>query len=264
MSAAHTSRARCLSCGAPVEGHYCSGCGEPAVHDGDMRVRHLLHESLHEFTHLDGKIWRTVVALLFQPGRLTAEYWAGRRGQWVRPLRIYLIVTALQLLLASNASGPLGFRVWVNEGAQGEKNYTIGQRSTSAQTLVDEELNHRIQSVYLWVRYISLGIFAACSLLLYRKLQPWYGAHMIFALHFYSFESVISGLMVRIAPDASPLITVGTGYVYLFFALRRIYRRGFFSTFGGTVALYVTVASADALVLAATVFAVARFWSHSL
>ena len=106
-------------------------------------------------------------------------------------------------------------------------------------------------------------LFAGCSLLLYRKRQPYYGAHLIFALHYYSFESIVSGLMVRIAPDARPFIPLAVGFVYLFFALRRIYRRGFFATFGGTIALFISVTSIDALVLAGTVFCVATFWPHA-
>ena len=261
MSATRTSTEACLSCGASFNGRYCSSCGERAVHPGDMRLGHLTHDFLHELTDLDGKIWRTIRALLFEPGRLTAEYWAGRRGPWVKPLRIYLIVTALQLLLAANASGPMGLRVWVNRAANGEPNYTVGQVPTgSVQSPVAEELNRRIQSVYLWDRYLSLGLFAACSLLINRKLQPHYGAHLIFALHYYSFESIIAGLMVRIAPNASPLIPVGIGYVYLFFALRKIYRRKFFATFAVTIGLFTAVAVSEAIVVAGTVLAVAKLW----
>src|SRR5882724_3693811 len=104
----------CGTCGATLAGRFCHQCGEPATHHGDLALRHLAHDFLHEFTHVDGKILRTLLALLFAPGKLTAEYWKGRRGMWVMPLRLYLVITALQMLLAANASGPLGLRVWTH------------------------------------------------------------------------------------------------------------------------------------------------------
>lgn len=72
---------------------------------------HLAHDFWHEVTHLDGKIWRSFRALLLQPGLLTQQYWEGRHGRWMRPLRIFLIVPALSLILAPEAAGPLGLRL---------------------------------------------------------------------------------------------------------------------------------------------------------
>jgi hypothetical protein len=260
MATAHTAHAECLSCGASLEGAFCSCCGEPAAHQGDLRLRHLTHDFLHEFTHLDGKIWRTLRALFFAPGCLTAEYWAGRRGPWIRPLRLYLVITALQLILASNASGPLGLRVWSDRAGQ---NFMVGQKLQKTETsLVNEEVSHRIQTVYLWVRYLSLGIFSAASLLVYRKQQPYFGAHMIFALHYYAFLSVIAGVTLRVAPGASAVVIVTSGFAYLFLALRRVYRQKFFITLGRSICLYAAVAIAESIILGATVMVVIKFWPH--
>ena len=53
-------------------------------------MKHFLHHGLHELTHFDSKIFRTVQALLFRPGLLTVEYLAGRRKRYVLPLRLFL------------------------------------------------------------------------------------------------------------------------------------------------------------------------------
>src|SRR5512141_320779 len=194
----------CGSCGEPLHGSFCSRCGEHAVHEGDLALSHLTHEFLHEFTHLDGKIWRTLKALLFQPGKLTAEYWAGRRGKWVRPLRLYLVISAVILVLASQAAGPLGMRLWVDES----RNYTLGTQPQlkTGSAPVDAEFTHHVQSVYLWTRYLSLGFFAAAGFLAYRKRQRYFGAHLIFAMHFYSFEYAVSGLKEKIWPGSGPVL----------------------------------------------------------
>ena len=52
---------------------------------------------------LEGALWRTLVALLWHPGRLTVEYFAGRRARYIAPLRLYL--TFSLILFAFGMSG---------------------------------------------------------------------------------------------------------------------------------------------------------------
>ena len=80
----------CLNCGAPLMGKYCATCRQKDLPERPD-VYHFLHEVLHEFLHLDGKIVRALKLLLFRPGSLTLEYWAGRRAAQVAPLRLYLM-----------------------------------------------------------------------------------------------------------------------------------------------------------------------------
>jgi hypothetical protein len=220
-----------------------------------MALRHLTHEALEEFTHLDGKIWRTLRALLFQPGLLTKEYWEGRRGRWVRPIRLYLVISALTLLLAASAAGPLGLRIWVHQ-QHGNTEYSIGKQP-AAGVLIDHEITHRVQSVYLWARYISVALFAGVSLLLYRKRQRYYGAHLIFAIQFFTFEYVMNGALARAWPDAHPAINVWIGLIYLFLALRRIHRQGWVLTAAKTFLLFFSVAFSELLVLGGAMMYVA-------
>ncbi len=254
--------APCASCGADLHGGFCSVCGEPAVHDGDLSFRHLTHEALHEFTHIDGKIWRTVGALLFQPGRLTKEYWAGRRGQWVRPLRLYLVISALTLLFAASAAGPLGLRVW----ATGDGNYTVGSRPVNAKRVapIDAEVSHRVQSVYLWIRYLSLGVFAAASLLAYRKKQRYYGAHIILGMHFYSFEYLVNGALARALPETAlgAPVSIGIGFLYLWLCLRRLYGEGWFVTVLKTCFVFIAVALGEMVTVGGSVFAAVTVLKH--
>ncbi len=194
----------CLTCGAALSGQYCANCGEHAVHEGDLALSHLFHDFAHEITHVDGRIWGSFLALLFRPGQLTKDYWDGRRGRWLRPLRIFLIVTALSLLLAPDAAGPLGMRVWAHQGKNGTE-LTVGARPVQTQpaaaspagpaeatirldrTVEPEKLKHlteKIHKIYKVIQYVSLALFAAASLLLSRRVQPYFGAHLIFALHY--------------------------------------------------------------------------------
>ncbi|HYE48729.1 MAG TPA: DUF3667 domain-containing protein [Azospirillaceae bacterium] len=79
---------RCLNCGTPLRGAYCHGCGQSGhVH---RSVLHLVEEFIHGILHFDGKAWRTLPMLTFQPGTLTHRYIHGQRARYVSPLALFL------------------------------------------------------------------------------------------------------------------------------------------------------------------------------
>ena len=83
---------RCANCGAPLGGRYCSACGqrvEPPLHS----LWHFMRVATEDLTHADSRIWRTLAALMFRPGFLTAEFIAGRRARYLPPVRLYLVLS---------------------------------------------------------------------------------------------------------------------------------------------------------------------------
>src|SRR5689334_3058387 len=108
----------CANCGRPLQGEYCSHCGQPAHEGHAPTLRHFFHDVTHEFLHFDGKIVRSLKALLTAPGLLTAEYWSGHIVSWVRPIRLFLVVVAAHLI-SSPGIGPLNYRVVAYRDARG-------------------------------------------------------------------------------------------------------------------------------------------------
>src|ERR1044071_9151095 len=92
----------CASCGAGLVGDYCHACGEKRAGAHDLTLRHFLREAAQELTSVEhSKLLRTLRALLFRPGRLSAEWVEGRRNLYVKPLNLYLAVFALSLFAYS-------------------------------------------------------------------------------------------------------------------------------------------------------------------
>jgi hypothetical protein len=90
----------CLNCGAAVRGRYCLDCGQPT----DTHVPtlpELLGDYLVGILNLDSRIWRTLRALLFHPGKLTQEYLAGKRARYILPLRLYIAMSIIFFLVAA-------------------------------------------------------------------------------------------------------------------------------------------------------------------
>ncbi len=84
----HTAESACLNCGTALIGSHCHACGQPAhVH---RTIASFFHDLAHGVFHFEGKIWRTLPLLAWQPGRLTREYIDGRRASYVSPIALFL------------------------------------------------------------------------------------------------------------------------------------------------------------------------------
>ena len=97
---------RCAACAEALTGPYCAACGERRPRPGDESLWWFLREQLHEVTSADGKLWRTLKAL-FVPGKLTAEYLAGRRGLYPRPVRVFLVLNVVLFFYFTGNSGTM-------------------------------------------------------------------------------------------------------------------------------------------------------------
>jgi hypothetical protein len=97
----------CRNCNAAVTGEYCAACGQ----ETQLRLptaRVFMREATGRYFSLDGRMWRTLAALLFRPGFLTREYFAGRRRRYIRPARLFLVLSlALFAALRLFVSAPL-------------------------------------------------------------------------------------------------------------------------------------------------------------
>ncbi len=94
------SSTTCGNCDAPLTGPYCAHCGQHA-HESARSLGALFHDAWHLITHVDGRLWTTLATLLTQPGRLTRDYFAGRRARHLPPFRLYFVLSLLFFGLAS-------------------------------------------------------------------------------------------------------------------------------------------------------------------
>lgn len=91
----------CANCDAPLQGPFCHACGQPEK----TPIRDVVSLGTDAFDYLfdvDARLWRTLRDLFFRPGRLTQGYLAGKRMSFVRPLRIYLVTSAILFVVISS------------------------------------------------------------------------------------------------------------------------------------------------------------------
>ncbi len=87
----------CDNCHQSVEGAFCSNCGQSL----DSTLKYFWVVILHlldDIFSFDSRASRTLWPLIFRPGFLTNEYFAGRRVHYVPPLRLYLFISIVFFL----------------------------------------------------------------------------------------------------------------------------------------------------------------------
>lgn len=101
---------RCPNCAADVSGEYCPACGQRRIRPEDLSARRFVRDLADELASFRSrfKTLRTMRLLLW-PGALTSEYFAGRRGPYLTPIKIDFVCAAIFFLAAPWA----GFQPWV-------------------------------------------------------------------------------------------------------------------------------------------------------
>lgn len=185
---AQPSNVHCPNCGSDLVGKYCHGCGQKKIHRHDFGVKHFFGHVVHEFTHLDSnKILRTFIALLFRPGLLTAEYLAGKKGTHINPIRLYLTFSAIYFLFAWGALGDIRGG-GVNRSMRSPQLVAMAQKKGVTPQALAEKAHQKAEKYSARLRFVSVLVSGLFLTLLYYGTRRYYVEHMVFSLHYYSFD----------------------------------------------------------------------------
>jgi hypothetical protein len=239
----------CPSCGGALAGDYCHRCGEKRPQARDLSVRHFVGDAAQELTSLDSKLLRTLVTLLVRPGRLTNEWIAGRRVPYLKPLNLCLGLFAVSLFVytASKHANMFDIRLIIEP----EFAEQMGLPPRAAHFYVDvfaqaaRRKNVPVESLYdafneKWQRNFSLlgpvQIVALALLLqvVYFFSRRYFVEHLVFSMHFLAWATLsttliwpvyyFTGIHLTGASMTVGMLKFLVDIVYLFFALRAVYR----------------------------------------
>lgn len=88
----------CKNCSTPINGQYCHFCGQ-RYHDHKESFGELVYEFVSDFLHFDSRFFKTILPLIFQPGKLTKSYNEGRQRSQFHPIRLYLFSSFVYFFL---------------------------------------------------------------------------------------------------------------------------------------------------------------------
>ena len=239
----------------------------------------------------EGALWRTLWRLLFWPGQLTLEYLAGRRRRYVLPLRLYLTVSVITLVLVSLISShqlnSIDSKQWMQTDGNLEKEdvslvalgkYRAGlskgqfyceelpdsvckklskRLRLNADSIADEirQAPERFFNHLGTAMFLLVPAFALLLKLAYWDKRFWYTEHLVFALHLHAFWFAMVLLMLS-AQAALVTIAVIACLIYPLVALHRVYKTRWWST-----ALRSTTVALLYFICQASIFVVVSFWT---
>jgi len=138
--------ATCANCGAVLQGAYCHVCGQNA--DPHHRsILHLIWEALESLFELDGRLWRTLPALFFRPGRLARDYMEGRVARHVPPFRTFLIALLLFIFAAEHAAHEMTLANERHKAAQAAELATPQGRAAASARALTEAAKDRAEAL---------------------------------------------------------------------------------------------------------------------
>lgn len=226
----------CSNCGAVLVGEFCHVCGQKRFVESDRRLGHLLHQFLASATDLDGRVWRTLRALLFRPGLLSREYMDGRRARWLSPVSLFLAVSVVYFLaplhggdlsrqfnqqvsgsVRAQALGPGETLTDEERANSGEAHARItnawierrvrdrdaaaraASHGNSGYTMHDYRVAYdaKADDVSKALVILHVPFVAVALMLLFVRQRRYFAEHFVVALHFFAFAMVSLQVVIQ-------------------------------------------------------------------
>ena len=252
----------CPNCGHHIDHplpNYCGHCGQETRLKPPTVVE-FLQQFGGSIIATEGALWRTLNLLLLHPGQLTREYFNGRRRHYILPLRLFITISVITLVLMrivatlqtpsvdeieaninvpqSASEGPAvleiaGSKIVIDNGkfeCKGlppnlclrlKDRFTLEPKAIAKLT---RELPEHALGYAGSAMFLLLPLFASLLKIVYFRRDLRWTEHLIFALHLHAFWFII--LIVQLS--GFPAVIAIPFYSY--FAARRVYGGSRWST----------------------------------
>ena len=183
----------CANCSTPLVGDYCHGCGQRAAHPDDLSVRRFVASMVHELVDLDSRLLTTLRTLVLRPGQLTVDFLEGRRGRYLSPFKIFLIVTALYFVVAWAPS--LEMQNFEQQLRASPTFAAVGATDAIATPAFIDSWLERAGRFAAYARFANLVGCVGMVALVFNGRRSFAG-HLVYAMHYYTFAFLIGILVV--------------------------------------------------------------------
>ena len=142
----------CKNCDTSFNGQYCPNCGQH-VKEIERPISFMIVDFMGTFVSFDTRLVKTLVAILFKPGKLTQDFLDGKRARYMPPFRFYVFASFVMFLLISTVTGNS-----IKESMQNSSNSVVNLNGNiiandsvqilkdSIQSLVDNNLKESLDS----------------------------------------------------------------------------------------------------------------------
>src|SRR5262245_60741569 len=264
MEAPKAERWVCPTCRVEVRSPYCPVCGERPVRPRDMTLRGILGHFFQAVSSIDGRMIRSLIALVTRPGALTVAYMEGPRKPYLGPFQLFLlanvIFVAAQSLTGMNVfSSTLDSHLHLQDWSARAQRMTAERLNATHATL--ESFTPAFNRTVAWLAKTLVIVmtipFAAVAALLNARGRNAIGVHAVFAVHVYAFLLLLfcgglviaaidvlfggSGLESARVDTIITVLHVAVWTAYLYVATGRVYDTAVWHRIITTLTLSVSV-----------------------
>jgi len=193
----NTASWRCPNCDGACELDYCPSCGQ-SRRDWDISLGTWLRTNGREILDIDGRLFGSLRTLFTRPGQLTLDWLQGRHASRTRPLRLYLLASAL--FFGVLALPVTDFGTDAVEGAiDGFADAGEPGDSPRLAALADDEAgltrvaeavsNNMPRAMFLLLPLVAVLVGLAGWVI--RSPSHHYVAHLVWALHIHSVTFLV-------------------------------------------------------------------------
>lgn len=225
----------CANCNTALVGVHCHECGQKKINPNEFSLKPFLARAAGDITDIEkSKIFKTFFAMVLRPGVLTVEYLAGRRGNYIGPVKLYLTFSALYFLFA------WGTLAEIRGGATERTSrmpyvVSVARQHNVAPTVIADKIHSRAEKLSSAFRFFSVLISGTFLAAFYFRMKRYYVEHLVFSLYYYSFDFfcksvfALAFLVVAALGGKLPVIVLNLFYpialIYLAFALKKVYQQ---------------------------------------
>lgn len=188
----------CKNCGSVIGGSFCSHCGQKAdTHR--VTLGHVVHETLHAFTHADKGFLLLIRELITKPGIVAREYLEGKRKKYFNPLSFLVLTWAIWAYV----SHVTGFA----------EVYDVSQHANQESTTLAKEVgaiaSHQIKFLGL---ILITPLFALLSWLFYFRSKYNFAENFVLTSFMIGetdlFRTVVLNALFLLFPHHARLLTL--------------------------------------------------------
>lgn len=230
-------RHTCPSCNNQFVGRYCNQCGEKLLEENDFKIRSIFEQAIGAITNLDSKLFRTLKALFFQPGFLSAKYIQGVRVAYMKPFQIFIIANIFFFIFLSEIDIFRTPSKWffiedfdsIRVLEQVREIIAAKEISQAEVAILYDAKSSNLAKGFI---FLLLPIIALIAHLLHWKQKLAFGKHIIFSIHYFAFVLIFAVLWTEIVDAVVqefhnlyyvvPIQLIIT--IYLIIAFRRVYK----------------------------------------
>lgn len=225
----------CPNCATALIGVHCHSCGQKKINANEFALKRFLARVVGDITDLESsKTFKTLRAMFTKPGLLTREYLAGRRGNYIGPIKLYLTFSALYFLFAWGALAEIRGGATQRTARVPHLVNVARQRGVDPAVLADK-VHQKAEKYATAFRFFSVLISGTFLAAFYFRMKKYYVEHLVFSLYYYSFDffckSAFALLFIVVAaagwklPEQVLNLFYPVAFAYLLFALKRVYQQ---------------------------------------